>query len=268
MFILTCAGGWLKETNNEKFAAAAKLGFKAVEILGWKEWSDANELSKARAAMLEAGCELSAILIQSRDAKRQSLIANEHGIVHEDALDAFLASLGETLEAANALGCKNIIITTGNEHKKGSRADQHQNIIKALKAATKIVEGSDVTLVLEPLNVLVDHKGYYLTTTKEGIEIIKSVNSPQVKLLYDVYHQQITEGNLIENIRNNIQHIGHIHLGDVPGRKEPGTGEINYRNVLKAIADAGYDKFVALECGLTEDVEIVCKKMWELMPKA
>ena len=262
MFILTCAGGWLKEPYNEKFSAAAKLGFKAVELLGWKD----ADFASAKSAMNAAGCELSAILVQSRDAKKQSLIANEHGIVHEDALDAFVDAIGETLDAAKALCCKNIVVTTGNERSDVPRQAQHNHIVKALKAAAKVIEGSNVTLVLEPLNILVNHKGYYLTTTAEGIEIIKSVDALQVKLLYDVYHQQITEGNLINNIRSNIEHIGHIHVGDVPGRNQPGTGEINYKNVFKAIADTGYDKFVVFECGITEDVETVCKKMWALMP--
>jgi len=261
MFILTCCGGWLKEPNEQKYAAAAKHGFKAVEILGWKD----IDIAKTRAAIDKSGCALSAILIQSQDEHKHALIANEHGMVHEDAFDAFVDSVAETLDAAKALNCKNIIVTTGNQRNDVPRQVQHDNIVKALKAAAKVVEGSGVTLVLEPLNVLVDHMGYYLTTTAEGVEIIKKVNSPSVKLLYDVYHQQITEGNLINNIRNNIEHIAHIHLGDVPGRNQPGTGEINYKNVFKAIADTGYDKYVVFECGLTEDVETVCNKMWELL---
>ena len=262
MFIITCAGGWLKESGEEKFAAAAKLGFKAVEILDWTKL----DFDKARTEIEKSGCTLSAILIKSRDPYKQSLIANEHGIVYEDALNAFVDSIGETLEAAKAMDCKNIVVTTGNERDDVSRQVQHDNVVKALKAAAEVVAGSGVTLVLEPLNILVDHKGYYLTTTAEGVEIIKKVGSPQVKLLYDVYHQQITEGNLINNIRDNIEHIGHIHVGDVPGRKEPGTGEIHYKNVFKTIAETGYDKYVVFECGLTEDVETVCNKMWALMP--
>ena len=260
MFTLACAGGWLKEANEEKFAAAAKLGFKAVEILGWVNM----DLAKARANIDASGCALSAILVQSRDEHKQSLIANTHGIVHEDAHGAFVAAITETLETAKTLACTKIVVTTGNERTDVSRQTQQDNIVKALKAAANVVEGSGVDLVLEPLNVLVDHKGYYLTTTAQGIEIIKTVNSPQVKLLYDVYHQQITEGNIINTIRENIGYIGHIHIGDVPGRKEPGTGEINYKNVFKAIADTGYSEYVALECGLSEDVETVCEKMWDL----
>ena len=261
MFTFTCSGGWLKEASEEKFTAAAKLGFKAQEILGWTNM----DLAKARVNIDTSGCALSAILVQSRDGHKQSLIANTHGIVHEDAHDAFVDAIAETLEAAKALNCTNIVVTTGNERTDVSRQAQHDNIVKALKSAAKVVEGSGVVLVLEPLNVLVDHKGYYLTTTAQGVEIIKEVASPQIKLLYDVYHQQITEGNLINTIRENIRHIGHIHIGDVPGRMEPGTGEINYKNVFKAIAETGYDKYVVLECGLSEDVETASKKMWEMV---
>jgi len=122
-----------------------------------------------------------------------------------------------------------------------------------------------MTLVLEPLNILVNHMGYYLTTTEESAEIIREVGSDYVKILYDVYHQQITEGNIINNIKNNIDLIGHIHIGDVPGRKQPGTGEINYKNVFKAIKETGYEGYVVFECGLTEPVEVAVPKMWALL---
>ena len=104
-----------------------------------------------------------------------------------------------------------------------------------------------MTLVLEPLNVLVDHKGYFLETSAEGFEMVDEVGSEAVKLLYDIYHQQITEGNLIANLTANVAKLGHVHVADVPGRHEPGTGEINYRNVFKAVADAGYQRYVGLE---------------------
>jgi len=102
-------------------------------------------------------------------------------------------------------------------------------------------------LVIEPLNVLVDHPGYYLTTSAEGFEILDEVDSPNVKLLYDIYHQQVTEGNLIATITSHIAQIAHFHVADVPGRHEPGTGEINWVNVLRAIDEAGYAGYVGLE---------------------
>src|SRR5207248_4806901 len=103
------------------------------------------------------------------------------------------------------------------------------------------------TLIVEPLNTLVNHAGYYLNFTREAFEIMRQVGSPYVKILFDIYHVQIMEGNLIDTIRNNIGHIGHFHVGDVPGRHEPGTGEINYKNVLRAIRATGFKDFVAVE---------------------
>ncbi len=120
-------------------------------------------------------------------------------------------------------------------------------IVAALRAGAPLCEDAGVTMVLEPLNVLVDHAGYYLVTSAEGFQIVDEVGSPAVKLLYDVYHQQITEGNLIATITANVGRIGHLHVADVPGRHEPGTGEINYRNVLRAVEAAGYAGYVGLE---------------------
>nr|WP_233340982.1 TIM barrel protein [Haloprofundus sp. MHR1] len=121
------------------------------------------------------------------------------------------------------------------------------------RAVAEDAEGADVTLVVEPLNTAVDHPGYFLTDTAEGIDIVREVDSPGVKLLYDVYHQQVTEGNVVETITENVDHIGHVHIADVPGRHEPGTGEIRYENVLAAIDDADYDGYVGCEFTPTVD---------------
>jgi len=100
---------------------------------------------------------------------------------------------------------------------------------------------------MEPLNTMVDHAGYFLASTDEGFEFIRRIGSPAVKLLFDIYHQQITEGNLINNITRHVDLIGYLHVADVPGRHEPGTGEINYLNVLRAAKGAGYTGLVGLE---------------------
>ena len=128
------------------------------------------------------------------------------------------------------------------------------NIAQELKDA-------GVTIVLEPLNILVDHAGHFLTTSKEAFEMVKEVNNPYVKVLFDIYHQQITEGNVIRNITENIDLIGHFHIADNPDRNEPGTGEINYINVFKAIKKAGYDRYLAFECGRTVDIPTLMENM-------
>ncbi|MCL2670113.1 MAG: TIM barrel protein [Syntrophaceae bacterium] len=263
MFTLSCSGGWVPGNYAEKIRGAAALGWKAIEPLNWLD----QDLEAARAASDETGCWISGIVVQTADKRDAKLTRWEHGIVHEDAREAFVRAVGETLKAAKTLGCTTIVVTTGNERHDVSREAQHANIVKALKAALPVIKGSGVQLVLEPLNVLVNHKGYYLTTSEEGARIIREVGSPQVRLLYDIYHQQITEGSLIYNIRQYSKEIGHFHVGDVPGRNEPGTGEINYRNVFRAIAETGYDKYVVFECGKTEPVEVVTRKMFELLPE-
>ena len=262
MFTLSCSGGWVPGTYAEKIRAAAALGWKAIEPLNWL----GQDLEAARAASDETGCWISGIVVQSADKKTAELMRWEHGIVHEDAKEAFVRAMGETVAAAQAIGCTTIVVTTGNERPDVPREVQHANVVEALKAALPVIKGTGIQLVLEPLNILVNHKGYYLSTSAEGAQIVREVGSPQVRLLYDVYHQQITEGNLIENIRRYIDEIGHFHTGDVPGRKEPGTGEINYKNVFKAIAGTGYEGYVVFECGATEPVEVVTQKMFALLP--
>jgi len=101
-------------------------------------------------------------------------------------------------------------------------------------------------MVIEPVN-LIDHKGCFLSRCEEGFKLIREVGSPNVKLLYDFYHQQITEGNLIGNAIKNFDLIGLFHVGDVPGRHEPGTGEINYKNIFKALKEKGYEGYIGLE---------------------
>ncbi|MFW6308945.1 MAG: hydroxypyruvate isomerase family protein [bacterium] len=261
MFTLTISPSWLEGEIYDKFEKAAEKGFKAIEILNWI----GLDLDRIQSEIERTGVEISAILFRSTDPEKQKLIDNTHGIVNADAHDAFLDAIQETIAAAKIVGTENIVVTTGNEVSDMSREEQHANVVKALSAAAPLAEEAGINLVLEPLNVLVNHKGYFLTTTAEAVEIIREVDSPKVRVLYDVYHQQITEGNLINTIRDNIDYIGHIHVGDVPGRNQPGTGEINYKNVFKAIKDTGYEGYVVFECGLTEDVDIAVPKMWALL---
>jgi hydroxypyruvate isomerase len=131
-------------------------------------------------------------------------------------------------------------------------AQQTHNAVEVLKRASDIVAGTDMVLVLEPLNWKVDHAGYFVSYIEHAGEIIASVDRPNVKILFDVYHQQITEGNLINHIRHYYEHIGYFQAGDVPGRREPYTGEINYQMVFKAIYDLGFKGIIGMEHGLSE----------------
>ena len=104
-----------------------------------------------------------------------------------------------------------------------------------------------------------------MSTSEDAFDLIDRIGSPNVKILFDIYHQQISEGNVIRNIQNNIDLIGHFHIGDNPGRNEPGTGEINYANVFKAIREKGYDRYLAFECGRTVPVPELMVNMHNLI---
>ncbi len=144
-------------------------------------------------------------------------------------------------------GLRNVIVTTGNRVAGLALQEQEASVVRGLRAVAPEAERAGVRLNLELLNTLVDHPGYFLDETERAVRVIEAVASDSVKVLYDIYHMQIMEGNLIATIRRHSAHIGYFHAADVPGRFEPGTGEIHYRNVCAAIEATGYDGFVGLE---------------------
>lgn len=114
-------------------------------------------------------------------------------------------------------------------------------------------EKARVTLLLEALNTRADHPGNFLSSTRQAAELVVSMESRWIKILYDIYHMQIMEGNIIDTLRNYIDLIGYIHIADVPGRHEPGTGEINFPNVMSALRELEYDGFVGFELSPLQD---------------
>lgn len=257
----SAAGGWFGGDWYERNLEGAKYGFRGVEQLNWL----GLDLDKARANLESCGVTSTAVVIQSSDKENGKLTSWGHGMVWEDSRRAFVESFRETVTAAKALGIPNIIATTGNERSDVSRGEQTEICIGTLREMSKIAEDEGVQIVLEPLNVIVDHKGHFLVTTKEAAHIVREVGSPSCKILFDIYHQQISEGNVIRNIRENIDLIGHFHIADNPGRKQPGTGELNYRNIFAAIKETGYNGWLAFECGSTVSTAELAKAMHELV---
>tara|TARA_B100000427_G_C15439150_1_gene564330 strand:- start:718 stop:1170 length:453 start_codon:yes stop_codon:yes gene_type:complete len=125
---------------------------------------------------------------------------------------------------------------------------QTSNVVETLKRASDILEPHGLVMVLEPLNFR-DHPGLFLTESPQAFQICKAVNSPSCKILFDIYHQQIQEGNLIPNIEDTWDEIAYFQIGDNPGRREPTTGEINYKNVFKLIHKKGFDGILGMEHG-------------------
>ena len=180
---------------------------------------------------------------------------------HDDAVAEIRRAIDVAADADS--DCLNII--PGRREETLDPAVQHNAVVRALRAVVDRAERRGVTLLVEPVNTRVDHPGIYLTSSYEGYGIVEAVDSPNLKLLYDVYHQQITEGNLIANVREHVDAIGHVHVGDVPGRHEPGTGEINYPNVLAALANAGYDGYVGCEFAPTGEPEEAIRAVGEMI---
>jgi hydroxypyruvate isomerase len=179
--------------------------------------------------------------------------------------DQYVQGLEESISLALRLGCKRLITQTGLEMPGVAREEQRRSLVDGLKACVPLLEDSGIILLVEPLNIIRDHKGYFLSSSEEAFEIIAEVDSINVRVLYDVYHQQITEGNLIPTIKNNIELIGHFHIADHPGRNEPGTGEINYSNVLKAIKETGYSGWIGLEYVPTKNASLALQETKELI---
>ncbi len=216
----------------ERVDATAEAGLTAFEFWGWRD-KDLDAIVERQQA--------SGLRVSSISAEPNWVLADpaQHG--------AFLAGLEPSFAAARKLGCSTLIVLTGNERPGVPRAEQIDAVVNVLRQAAPLAERAGMTLALEPLNPLVDHPGYLLTHADEGFAILDRVGSPAVKLLFDIYHQQVTEGNLTQRLTEHIDQIAHIHVADVPGRHEPGTGEINYRFVLEQVARAGYNGFVGLE---------------------
>jgi hydroxypyruvate isomerase len=179
------------------------------------------------------------------------------GLCNPAERDGFLAELRASLEAAKRFEAEQMVVLSGFRIPGMTREQQHASMVEGLKRAHDIVAPARVTIVVEVINTLAkieplnptgdNHSRYFLDRTPEAFEMMREVNSPFVKVLYDLYHVQIMEGNLIETIRANIGAIGHIHVADVPGRHEPGTGEIQFENVFRAIHAVNYKGFVGME---------------------
>lgn len=206
------------------------LGFDAAETYNWKEL----DAESVRRACAENGVEL------------LSMCTTEFRMTDEAFRSAWLDGLRESCAAVRALGVKRLITQVGPDT-GAPREKQHENIVETLRQAAAILEDSGVTVMLESLNTLVDHKGYYLWSAVEGFEIIREVNHPLVKMVFDIYHQQIMEGNIIPNITGNLDCIAHLHAAGHPGRNELQFGENDYNVIFAAVDRAGYTGACGLE---------------------
>ncbi|MCM5661840.1 hydroxypyruvate isomerase family protein [Galbibacter mesophilus] len=168
--------------------------------------------------------------------------------------EEFLSSIKEAVTVAKRVNAKWITVVPGHVDLGLDAGYQTANVVETLRQAAAILEPHEITMVLEPLNFR-DHPGQFLKGSAQAYEICKAVNSPSCKILFDVYHQQITEGNLIPNIEACWDEIGYFQMGDNPGRKEPTTGEINYKNIFKYIHEKGFKGVLGMEHGNSQSGE-------------
>ena len=239
---LAAMSGWFPGLSNvEMVEQIAAYGYTAFENLGAGKWSD-KEAVKAKCE--ELGVQPGAI--------SSSGTINGDGPVNLGYHAKFEADVREAIRNAKALGSKRLCGLTGALRERLCVERQMDNLVLAGKRVAPMLEDAGIVLVFEMLNTLRSHPGYFLVYSDQGSDLIERIGSPNVKLLYDVFHQQISEGSVIDNLTKFAGQIGHFHFADNPGRHEPGTGELNYRNIFKAIAATGYDGVVSAEFSLTE----------------
>lgn len=217
--------------------AAAEIGLTAIDLLQPEDWP----------VVAEHGL----VCSMGYPTDRSDFIATGFNDRAHHAM--LLRELEATIPRAARAGVPNVIAMFGNRNGR-SDANAIAACVAGLKRIKALAEEERVTVCLELLNSKVTHPDYHGDHTAFGVEVVRAVGSPRVKLLYDIYHMQIMEGDVIRTIRNNIQHIAHFHTGGVPGRHEvDDTQELNYRGIAAAIAETGFDGYVAHEFTPTRD---------------
>jgi hydroxypyruvate isomerase len=215
-------------------------GFSAVEFWAWTD-KDLAALQRLTGEGLR--------IATFSGQRKSSLLSPQDWDIYRGEVEA-------AIPVAKRLGCDRLMLLTQELLPDGSgrpasphlsRPEQRATIVRGLKALAPIAERDKITLLLEPLNVLVDHPGYFLDSGREGFAIVEEVASPRVRLLYDIYHLEVMERNSTDVLLSHLPLVGHIHIADVPGRHEPGTGELDFLKILRAVGEEGYPGAVGFE---------------------
>jgi hydroxypyruvate isomerase len=238
----------------QRLDKVAEAGFHAVELVDeFKGWTK-EDFAAARRKKRELGMEVDATA------------GVWHALADSGDRDAFLQNLREFITTMKELECTRLVLQTGNAVPGLSREAMRVNCIETLKRGGEIAAQNGIELLAENIDPEENSK-YFLTSCAEGFEIVRAVGNPHVKFLNDFFHEQIAEGNLIEKIEKNIDLVGLVHIADVPGRHEPGTGEIYYPNIYKKLAELGYDRYVAMEFMPTSEPVAVLRAAREMAMK-
>jgi hydroxypyruvate isomerase len=218
----------------QRISQVAEAGYHAVELVQeYKQWGRADFV-RARQRFHQLGMVVDAcsgIDASLCDPAQRDLLLQQ--------VDAKLPVLAE-------LECTRLILLSGNQVPGVSREQMHANCVDALKGVAERTAPQNLEILLENIDPEENPK-YFLTSVAEGFQIIREVNHPRVKFLYDFFHEQLSEGNLIAKLEKNMDIIGLVHIADVPGRHAPGTGEINYANIFRRLGQLGYSRYIAME---------------------
>lgn len=221
-------------TFEENLERVAKAEYRYVELVDeFKHWTP-EERQRILTRMKALGIGIDAMAGMVR------------GFADPAGVDQYIAELKELLPIAKELGCQQIILMSGKRLPGISAEEQHRASIQTLTQAAPVLAGSGITGVIEPIDHI-ENPTIYLDGVSEGFAIANAVNSPSVKVLYDLYHEQRGYGNLIEKLNANIAQVGLIHVADVPGRHEPGSGEIDYMNIYRRLGQLKYKGRIAME---------------------
>lgn len=220
----------------------ADQGFTAMEDNGMRGRS-IDDQNRVRKAMDERGMTMGVFVAYANFSDKDFVSGNK------DRREGILNNIRDSVEVAKRVNAKWVTVVPGACDPRMEPDYQTANVIETLKYCAEICEPAGLVMVLEPLNPWRDHPGLYLTKIPQAYMICRAVNSPSCKILFDIYHQQITEGNLIPNMEKSWDEIDYFQVGDNPGRREPLTGEINYLNVFKYIHDKGFKGVVGMEHG-------------------
>jgi len=218
----------------QRLEKVAEAGYHAVELVGeFKDWKK-QDFAGARRKKRELGIEF------------DGTTGVWQPLADASAREVFLKSLREFIPTMRELECTRLIMQTGNTIPGLSRNEMHANCIETLKRGGEIAAENNIELLIENIDPEENPK-YFLTLSAEGFDIVRSVGNPRVKFLYDFFHEQIAAGNLIAKLEKNIDLVGLVHVADVPGRHDPGTGEIYYPNIFRKLGELGYSRYVAME---------------------
>jgi hydroxypyruvate isomerase len=229
----------------DRFAAAKNSGIGAVEF--WK-WSN-KDLDKVRNLLDQHQLGFSVFNIDCRDEQLSWDLSR--GILNRGRRQELLSALRESIPVYNMLEASGMIVLIGENTDEISRQQQKENIYACLSDAAEAAEKANITLVVEPLNDI-DRQNYCMPYAADLLEILNRVDSDHVKMLYDMYHQSVMEDFSLDVIRENIHRIGHFHVADCPGRHEPGTGKVDYVEILRQISQLDYDGYIGLEYRATK----------------